>query len=577
MGSRIQNIHVKRDGNNTCGKRNTACGLDPSTQEKIQRFCDIILYALEDHLGYKKTILTVSLTNRKNYNLIGTRGISEECMIWIRERLSGGLDAAIREAGAPIIIENIQTDDRTVDDKEAFEKEGLRSLFAVPIHDHARALGVIYVFGKRKESFSLKDVDKVRNLGGVLVASFLRFALEKETKRTVIARLEKRSDTLEHLKYFHSLIIQSVPIGVVATDAKGRVVLMNRELERMSRRSPDECLGKKWFDVFGFTGEMRKRLETSFRTGSAQFFPEIHIPVQNGSTQPVEMRTDVIKNERGNILGVVVICSDIAEKKIMEREIEKVERLAAIGRLSASAAHEIRNPLAGISGALQAIRYKLHGGGEMEKIFERVFEEIRRLDNVVEKMQDLAAPGKMQFGRHSISELIEDCTFFLQKSLKLKGIKLFKKLAGSIPPIMMDKSAIKQVIINILLNSVNAMPNGGRLTVRTAVVDRVGSMDHDILWCKQDHYVPIPPWDDIRELPHLVLSITDDGFGIPQTVVPRVFDAFFGTFENGTGLGLYVSARIVALHEGMIGFLSKVGKGSTFYVLLPTKDEGAIS
>jgi PAS domain S-box-containing protein len=448
----------------------------------------------------------------------------------------------------------------------------VRTLLSIPLVTKEEVIGVIEIYGEKNRIFNSGDSERVSKVTR-LAARLLNLLRERDHILNKLNRVEYHNKVLEQLKSFCDLIIENIPIGVVATDDKGYVLLMNRELERMSLQQRDECVGKRWFEVFGFKGDTRDKLETSFRTSSTQFFPEIHLPRKGGSAQPVEMKTDVIRDYSGNIMGVVAICSDITEKKRIEREIEKVERLAVIGKLSAAIAHEIRNPLAGISGALQAMGKKVSGHEENEKILDRIFKEIARLDNVVVRLQDLTSPGKMSFERYSISDIVEDSIFFVRKSLQLKGIKLIKKLDKGLKPIMMDKSAIKQVILNILINAMNSMPNGGTLTVGTSLVRSMDMLEPGVIWHKTDLYPLLQANEQGNKSAYVAVIVSDNGIGIPQTVIPKIFDAFFSTFDGGTGLGLYVSARIMALHNGMIGCRSEERKGSVFYVLLPVRDE----
>ena len=383
--------------------------------------------------------------------------------------------------------------------------------------------------------------------------------------------MEQYNIKLERLKSFHDLIMENIPIGVVATDVKGYVVLMNRVLERMSLLKREECLGKKWFEVFGFEGEVRKKLETSFRTSSSQLFPEIDLSLKIGSVVPVEMKTDIIRDHSGNRIGVVAICSEIGEKKRIEREIEKVERLVAIGKLSAGVAHEIRNPLAGISGALQVVKKKIKGDVELEMVLNRVFKEIDRLDNVVEKLHAVASPKNMIFGVHSISDVIEDSLFFIQKSLQSRNIRLIKRLENGLKPIMMDRDAIQQVIFNVMINAINFMPEGGDLTVETTFLESIDVLEPEIIWNNIDFYSHSIGESKKEALSYLAIVVGDKGIGIPQTIIHRIFEAFFSTFVGGTGLGLYISGRIVKQHHGLMGVKSQKGKGSVFYILLPAK------
>lgn len=544
-----------------------------SYEASLRDYSDFILHSLEKYFGYKKTVLRLVSTSLDKLFVTSTRGFSGEFEAWNTYEWRSGISGKVRVDGKPIIVNNLAKDKRTSAlFGRIFEREDVRALLSVPLATKEEVIGVIDIYSKNKRVFNWGDSSRVLRVT-TFAARLLKFLRERDDILGKLNRLEYHNRVLEQLKSFCDLIIENIPIGVVATDEKGYVVLMNRELERMSLQQRDECLGKRWFEVFGFKGETRNKLETSFRTSATQFFPEIHLPTKGASVQPVEMKTDVIRDYSGNIIGVVAICSDITEKNRIEREIEKVERLAAIGRLSAAIAHEIRNPLAGISGALQAIGKKVSGDEGDEKILNRIFKEIGRLDNVVVRLQDLTSPRKMSFERYSILDIVEDSIFFARKAFQLKGIKLVKRLDKNLKPIMMDKSAIKQVILNIMINAMNFMPNGGKLTVETSLIKSIDILEPGVIWHKTDLHPLLQGNEQRNKLAYVAVIVSDNGIGIPQTVIPKIFDAFFSTFDGGTGLGLYISARIMALHNGMIGCRSEEKKGSVFYVLLPVRDE----
>lgn len=554
----------------------------------IQNCCNTLLRTLEDRLGFKRAILRLIFTDQRGSLIVGSFGVSDEFAARSAHEDGGDIWKDAAGYGGLLIISDIENDHKAAFYQEIFRKESVKSLLFVPLLTQGEVTAGVDVYGDKAGQFTSADGERLRGAGIFLLEALIGLVFEYcavHPISPVTDALEGRStpwghdehSTMERLRFlidrlrvFHELIIENIPIGVLATDAKGYVILMNKELERMSLVGREECLGKRWYEVFGFTGEIREQLETSFRTSTARFFPEIYLP--SGAAQPVEMKTDVIRDYSGAILGVIAICSDMTEKKRIEREIEKVERLAAIGKLSSSVAHEIRNPLAGISGALQAIRRRIRADTEMDKVFNRVFEEIVRLNNVVEKLQDLTSPGQMSFGLHPIHAIVDDSIFFIHKLLSKKGIKLTKKLDLGLKPIKMDKSALKQVVLNILINAINSMPDGGSLSVRTRAIGNIGALGPGIVWHK-GLYPYHTKTDEALSSSYLAIIVADDGIGIPQTVIPKIFDAFFSTFDGGTGLGLYISSTIVALHGGMIGCRSEEKKGSVFYVLLPATDQ----
>ena len=541
----------------------------------LKSYSDFLLLTIEKHFGFRKSAVKIISRNIDELRIEATCGISKKFASWNIAELGKGISGKVAVTGAMSIVNDLINDERTGFFSQIFEKEGVYSLLCLPVLTKERIIGVVDIYGDTANYFTLKDAAKLSNIIS-FAAIFIDIIEERDLLRNKAESLIYHNRKLEELKSFHDLILENIPIGVIATDAGGFVLMMNRELERMSLQRKNDCLGKKWYEVFGFTGPIREKLQTSYFTASAQYFPETDITRKDGSVQPVEMQTDVIRDYSGNkTLGVVAICSDITEKKKVEREIEKVERLAAIGKLSATIAHEIRNPLAGISGALQTIRKRANGAGHARTVgvLDRIFEEINRLDNVVKRLQDLASPGKMTFAPYSISDVVADALFFLHKSLQQKRIKLTEKLDQDLKPVYMDKSAIKQVVLNILLNAMNFMPNGGELRVETMQIENMDLMDPEIIWYHSNLYLqPGSNNPAKRNGRYVAVMVSDKGVGIPLAVIPKIFDAFYSTYESGTGLGLYISARFVGLHNGFLGCRSREKQGSDFYVLLPDRN-----
>jgi len=536
----------------------------------LNSYADILLCFIENHFGFKRSAIKLISRKLDKLFIIASHGISEEFRLWNVSELETRISGKVAANGNPVIVTDVARHKDIAPYAEIYEREGIRSLLSLPLATKDTIIGTLNIYGKSQNEFTPQDTSSLLSITA-FAATFLDFLSDREHLKDRLNRLEQYNIKLERLKSFHDLIMENIPIGVVATDVKGYVVLMNRVLERMSLLKREECLGKKWFEVFGFEGEVRKKLETSFRTSSSQLFPEIDLSRKIGSVVPVEMKTDIIRDHSGNRIGVVAICSEIGEKKRIEREIEKVERLVAIGKLSAGVAHEIRNPLAGISGALQVVKKKIKGDVELEMVLNRVFKEIDRLDNVVEKLHAVASPKNMIFGVHSISDVIEDSLFFIQKSLQSRNIRLIKRLENGLKPIMMDRDAIQQVIFNVMLNAINFMPEGGDLTVETTFLESIDVLEPEIIWNNIDLYSHSIGESKKEALSYLAIVVGDKGIGIPQTIIHRIFEAFFSTFDGGTGLGLYISGRIVKQHHGLMGVKSQKGKGSVFYILLPAK------
>ena len=232
------------------------------------------------------------------------------------------------------------------------------------------------------------------------------------------------------------------------------------------------------------------------------------------------------------------------------RQMERADRLASVGELASGIAHEIKNPLAGIAGAVQVLSREFKGDKQKVKIVQEILQQIRRLDKSVKDLLNYASPSMPTFGTGDINEIIEKALFFVIQQPKARGIKVVKELDQNLPPMKrVDEKQIQQVLLNLFLNALNAMEGNGTLRISTFIED--GST--------------------------AVIEVEDTGKGIPEDEIDKLFTPFYTTRIEGTGLGLSISNRIIEQHGGNISIKSKVNEGTCMKVSLPLegpKDKG---
>jgi len=228
-----------------------------------------------------------------------------------------------------------------------------------------------------------------------------------------------------------------------------------------------------------------------------------------------------------------------------EEELRRADRLSALGELSAGLAHEIRNPLASIKGTAEIIsdRFKPH---EREHEFTQILiKEVNRLNTVLAEFLDFARPRAPRLVPSDLNGTVESVLLLTERQMREHGIAVEKRLAHGLPPIQVDPEQIKQVLLNLILNAVDAMPMGGTLTVETTATN-------DAVACR----------------------LSDTGKGIKREDMTKVFNPFFTTKPAGTGLGLSIAHRILEGHKGRIEVFSREGRGATFTITLPVGSEG---
>jgi len=255
----------------------------------------------------------------------------------------------------------------------------------------------------------------------------------------------------------------------------------------------------------------------------------------------IHSKIPTLDGEPGEIVNAINrMAVSLEEKEKLEEELRRSERLAALGRLVTGVAHELRNPIGIIKTTVQLMEKDLEKTAVGNEYFKVIEEQIERQNRVIQELLDFGRPSKHVVQNANINSLLEKVLVFTSPMLRQHNIKLEQQLDHDIPLIEVDAERIKQVFVNIILNAVQAMPEGGKLTIWTG---------HDSGWVN--------------------IGFEDTGTGIPPAELASIFDPFYTTREYGTGLGLSISHQIIKTHDGHINVDSTLGTGTRFIVKLP--------
>ena len=277
---------------------------------------------------------------------------------------------------------------------------------------------------------------------------------------------------------------------------------------------------------------------------------EYRIYCKNGKELWLSQNTYPIKNKNRSIVGIEGIIRDITDRKKIEDQIRRSERLASIGELAASIAHEIRNPLGAISNSVCMLKRDLALDGDDQKLFEMVVEETDRLNNIITNFLTFAHPAEYHFAKTDILAIINETLLLLEQDERFnEKIKIIKVYENNIPKVYLDQNWIRKVFWNLLVNSIDAMPRGGKIYIHVRRPN-------------------VPNNEEIE------IAVADTGKGIPPEIMKKIFEPFFTTKKTkGTGLGLSIVHRIVDNHGGTIDVKSERNKGTAFTIRLPIKNK----
>jgi PAS domain S-box-containing protein len=359
---------------------------------------------------------------------------------------------------------------------------------------------------------------------------------------------------VENARIYNETLLQNLTTGVIAVGADERVTVFNNEAGQISGRDPREMIDRPLDDL---PPGVRDMLRQTLRTGERQENSELVIRSGNQNVI-VRASSSIFHGQQQQMLGALVVVTDITALKRLELQIRRSDRLASLGTLSAGMAHEIKNPLVSIKTFAQLLPERYQDSDFRETFSNLIGHEIDRIDSLVNQLLRFARPAKPLLKPMHVHEVIEKSLQLVGHRLYQKEIKLTRFWDADLDTIRADADQLEQVFLNFFLNAMEAMKHGGELSVGTRI-ERAQEWMAAVAGSNGDGGV------------HEVLRITirDNGEGIRSEDIPHVFDPFFTTKDYGTGLGLSVVHGIVQEHGGHIEVESELCKGTAFHILLP--------
>ena len=380
------------------------------------------------------------------------------------------------------------------------------------------------------------------NILSFYTVAFLSGYLSERLRKTRQELREKSTD-FNDLRALQEHILNSIGSGILTMDLEGHITSWNPAAEHITGYSYAEIRGRLQ-DVFGNSikglfGHTEDLKESPFRFDG-------QIIKKDGNTAVLGMSTSLLRDEKNDVRGIILIFQDITTMMQMAEQIRRQERLATVGSLAAGIAHEIRNPLASLSGSIQVLQGELDLKGDNRHLMDIVVRETDRLNTIITDFLEYARPKTTQDDRIVISSVLDETITLLKNSKEfVDGISI----SCNVDPVITtrgDARRMRQVFWNLLINSCQAMPNGGEMTISAYPFSHG---EEDSAWCE--------------------IVIADTGQGISPEHQAKIFDPFFTTKIGGTGLGLAIAYRIIEDHGGTIAVEAEEGRGTKFRMLIP--------
>ncbi len=426
--------------------------------------------------------------------------------------------------------------------------QGIKSLLVVPILTRTQGFWGFIGF----------DDCRNRREWGAAEASILQTMAA--TFGEVIERNRALQTAIEQKERL-AITLKSIAEGVIVIDESYRVQLLNRAAADMLGIEAEAAIGRRIDEIFILQGKNRRPLHimpflhSARQKSQSLFFTRPRMLRTGNATRMINFSISPLSTAEGESGGMVLVFYDISEQKAYQEEALKAARLESIGVLAGGIAHDFNNILGSISGNISLTRARLSGDPELQEIFGEIEAAIHRAHELTLQLLTFAKGGKPIKKWARLEDFVRESARFI-----LRGTSAICdfEFAPNLHPVEIDHGQFHQVIQNLLLNAVEAMPTGGRIVIR--------AQNYDIT---EDHFTGLEPG------PYVHLQIEDNGIGIPENYRNRIFDPYFTTKQKGSGLGLAICYSIVRRHGGYIGVESEPGVGTTFSIFLPASPRAA--
>jgi two-component system sensor histidine kinase AtoS len=446
----------------------------------------------------------------------------------------------------------------------------LTQRISAPMRDLAEGAMAV-ARGELQHTIPVRTQDEI----GVLATNFNhmtselrkhRFALEQTNQQ-----LDQKVRELSILANYNTNILTSMTSGLFTLDLDGRFETVNSRAETMLGWRAAEVYGQSYQQVFGDMLQLVQVIDASRQHRLPLTAPRVEFHRRDGQRIPLALRTAMLQDAEAHTVGLLAIFEDLSPLQSLERQLQRADRLAALGQMAAGLAHEIKNPLASIRAFTQLVSRKHHDQSFMEKFDRIVPDELDRVNLIIEELLELAKPTQLRFTQVTLPVILYRVIETYSEHLRQQHIGVKTDFALALPTLEADAEQLYRSFANITLNAIEAMPGGGELSIACRPVPR--SLFDFAVPGERDGG-PTPQGRAALALDQYATDVeivfSDTGEGIPAAQLDVLFTPFYTTKPKGTGLGLALTYKIIEEHRGHIRVSSKVGHGTVVTVTLPS-------
>jgi PAS domain S-box-containing protein len=502
----------------------------------LREVIEAVLYSSMAAVAAEAASVLLLDAEKKNFRFYGVEGPAKPVLLDVTFPVDQGLAGYVFQSQRSAIFNDVQQDHRFYGKFDSVSGFQTKNLVAIPLVAGTEKVGVLEVLNKADDEPFYEDDRLLLESIAEEIAFAFRNANTCEEKQVLAAEIQRMLE-------FQTKLIQTSTDGIIANDRQGNVIIFNEGAERVLGYRRDEVIGKiKVAQLYppGVAQEVRAEIASTAHGGTGCLIHYETVALsKTGEHIPVELSASLIHGDDQEVTTVGFF-RDLRERRQLQEKLLQSERLAALGQMAAHISHEVKNPLMVIGGlAGQVLKAAPESSPKSLEKLRIIVEEIRRLEEFLAEVGSFAKLSEPRKCPIDLNALIREMCLKLTASLPDNQVKLAMHLDANLPQIQFDPLLLRQVLLNIAKNGIEAMPSGGTLTFTSG-------------------------WDNDRVL----VRISDSGEGIPPDIMDKIFQPFYSTKPKGSGLGLAISQTIVKAHQGEISVESELHQGTGVTVFL---------
>ncbi|MBI5029134.1 MAG: GAF domain-containing protein [Chloroflexi bacterium] len=461
----------------------------------------------------------------------------------IRIKIGQGVAGWVAQTGQPTLVHDTTQDPRWFDGVDVETGFKTRSILCVPLLVKGDLVGIIELLNKKRGTFNDKDLQLLQSIASPVAIAIQNARLHLKVQQQ-LAELTTLFHKVEQAKKEWEETVDAIDEGITLIDENSKILRANSTLAQWLNSTPSALVGQHCYEAIHGTATPPAYCSHCqvLNNRSNVCHTEFDEPRLNGTFL---CTTYPFHDSTGQFVGTVNVLKNITTQKRLEAQLIQSEKLAAVGELATSLAHEINNPLQGILGCLDLIRADVKQNPRALEFLEMTQDEIDRLATIVQRLLNFYRPAGETSALFDVRAAVENILALAAKRLQHANVSVQVEWQTESSMIQGVENQLKQVFLNLVLNAIESMPDGGKLRVESHMRQERGK------------------W--------IVIDFIDSGEGIAPDTLERIFDPFFTTKTQGTGLGLSICQTLVSSHGGRLTVQSAVGQGSTFSVWLPAE------